>query len=211
MRLDLNVKKLLLLLVALLPLAVLNAQTDLTAITGVYEGEASTSIVKIATGEKTAGVARKMSVEIVGKKGNMATLVLKNYSLRYTFKPIELTDNELFFKNGVWNIEQTSNVQGYFETQDGVYTIQLVIYIPSEQSFVAEDGTLELHFAVENPQTKVLVEHVFKGKKKLPTSITSVLKDEKAGTVVYYDLQGRRVTPTKPGLYIVNGKKVVLP
>jgi hypothetical protein len=43
-----------------------------------------------------------------------------------------------------------------------------------------------------------------------PTAIDSIATDN-AGDNVIYDLQGRRVTtPAKKGMYIVNGKKVVM-
>lgn len=43
-----------------------------------------------------------------------------------------------------------------------------------------------------------------------PTGIESIKRDD-ASTSVWYDLQGRRITtPTSEGIYIVNGKKVVV-
>lgn len=43
-----------------------------------------------------------------------------------------------------------------------------------------------------------------------PTGIESIKRDD-ASTAVWYDLQGRRITaPTSEGIYIVNGKKVVV-
>lgn len=43
-----------------------------------------------------------------------------------------------------------------------------------------------------------------------PTGIESIKRDD-ASTTVWYDLQGRRITtPTSEGIYIVNGKKVVV-
>lgn len=45
----------------------------------------------------------------------------------------------------------------------------------------------------------------------VPTAIRKPAVDGKATSpAVYYDLQGRRVTNPRPGLYIVNGRKVVL-
>lgn len=42
------------------------------------------------------------------------------------------------------------------------------------------------------------------------TGITNIHQDEEPENPVYYDLQGRRVEHPQHGIYIVNGKKVII-
>lgn len=43
------------------------------------------------------------------------------------------------------------------------------------------------------------------------TGISEIEKMRNVGKETYYDLQGRKVSELKPGLYIVNGRKVLRP
>lgn len=42
------------------------------------------------------------------------------------------------------------------------------------------------------------------------TGIESVTDDAECSQTIYYDLQGRRVTNPTKGIYIMNGKKVLV-
>ena len=73
--------------------------------------------------------------------------------------------------------------------------------------FVYENGTMDFTFEIyTNPERKV--KHVFKGKKLDTNGINSL--SAKHDKDVIYNLHGHRIQGAQKGLYIVNGKKVLL-
>lgn len=107
---------------------------------------------------------------------------------------------------GKWKIYLESVFSDYVTTKDKKISVLLGGNIYEENSFVHEDGTLDLGFAIFYDDTRI--NHVFKGKKVKDTTGINKLTQQ-SGKQTMYDLQGRRVEKPSKGIYVVNGKKIV--
>lgn len=102
------------------------------------------------------------------------------------------------FKNATFGIIPVADYND-FEESDG--------WMP-EETFFLEPGTsyLNLDYSLATPTTIITV--TFESGDDT-TGIKSTLNSQ-FSTVNYYDLQGRRVAQPQKGLYIVDGRKVIL-
>ena len=203
-----NIKSILLLSILFLQTATLKAQDDLTKIYGVYIGKATTEIETAGGSMKQPG-ERKFQVEIV-KRANDTKLILKDYKLgNYEFEEIVFDNFGQYYqpeKKG-WNFFTDPLSGKYLKTKDNNYTIQLWGNPIDDYCFVYENGTMDFTFEIyTNPERKV--KHVFKGKKLDTDGINSL--SAKHDKDVIYNLHGHRTQRALKGLYIVNGKKVLL-
>ena len=203
-----NIKSILLLSMLFLQAVTLKAQNDLTRIYGVYAGTAKTEIETAGGSMKQPG-ERKFQVEIV-KRANDTKLILKDYKLgNYEFEEIVFDNFDQYYqpeKKG-WNFFTDPLSGKYLKTKDNIYTIQLWGNPIDDYCFVYENGTMDFTFEIyTNPERKV--KHVFKGKKLDTDGINSL--SAKHDKDVIYNLHGHRTQGAQKGLYIVNGKKVLL-
>lgn len=203
-----NIKSILLLSMLFLQAVTLKAQDDLTRIYGVYAGTAKTEIETAGGSMKQPG-ERKFQVEIV-KRANDTKLILKDYKLgNYEFEEIVFDNFDQYYqpeKKG-WNFFTDPFSGKYLKTKDNNYTIQLWGNPIDDYCFVYENGTMDFTFEIyTNPERKV--KHVFKGKKLDTDGINSL--SAKHDKDVIYNLHGHRTQGAQKGLYIVNGKKVLL-
>lgn len=203
-----NIKSILLLSMLFLQAVTLKAQNDLTRIYGVYAGTAKTEIETAGGSMKQPG-ERKFQVEIV-KRANDTKLILKDYKLgNYEFEEIVFDNFDQYYqpeKKG-WNFFTDPLSGKYLKTKDNNYTIQLWGNPIDDYCFVYENGTMDFTFEIyTNPERKV--KHVFKGKKLDTDGINSL--SAKHDKDVIYNLHGHQTQRAQKGLYIVNGKKVLL-
>lgn len=203
-----NIKSILLLSILFLQTVTLKAQNDLTRIYGVYAGTAKTEIETAGGSMKQPG-ERKFQVEIV-KRANDTKLILKDYKLgNYEFEEIVFDNFDQYYqpeKKG-WNFFTDPLSGKYLKTKDNIYTIQLWGNPIDDYCFVYENGTMDFTFEIyTNPERKV--KHVFKGKKLDTDGINSL--SAKHDKDVIYNLHGHQTQRAQKGLYIVNGKKVLL-
>lgn len=203
-----NIKSILLLSMLFLQAVMLKAQNDLTRIYGVYAGTAKTEIETAGGSMKQPG-ERKFQVEIV-KRANDTKLILKDYKLgNYEFEEIVFDNFDQYYqpeKKG-WNFFTDPLSGKYLKTKDNNYTIQLWGNPIDDYCFVYENGTMDFTFEIyTNPERKV--KHVFKGKKLDTDGINSL--SARHDKDVIYNLHGHRTQRAQKGLYIVNGKKVLL-
>ncbi|AXV50091.1 hypothetical protein [Prevotella denticola] len=203
-----NIKSILLLSMLFLQAVTLKAQNDLTRIYGVYAGTAKTEIETAGGSMKQPG-ERKFQVEIV-KRANDTKLILKDYKLgNYEFEEIVFDNFDQYYqpeKKG-WNFFTDPLSGKYLKTKDNNYTIQLWGNPIDDYCFVYENGTMDFTFEIyTNPERKV--KHVFKGKKLDTDGINSL--SARHDKDVIYNLHGHRTQRAQKGLYIVNGKKVLL-
>lgn len=203
-----NIKSILLLSMLFLQTVTLKAQDDLTKIYGVYAGTAKTEIETAGGSMKQPG-ERKFQVEIV-KRANDTKLILKDYKLgNYEFEEIVFDNFGQYYqpeKKG-WNFFTDPLSGKYLKTKDNNYTIQLWGNPIDDYCFVYENGTIDFTFEIyTNPERKV--KHVFKGKKLDTNGINSL--SAKHDKDVIYNLHGHQTQRAQKGLYIVNGKKVLL-
>ena len=74
-------------------------------------------------------------------------------------------------------------------------------------NYVYDNGTIEFTFEIYNrPESKA--KNIYKGKNDVAAGISSVAVNNKKDII--YDLNGRHVQNPRKGLYIINGKKVLL-
>ena len=107
---------------------------------------------------------------------------------------------------GKWKIYLESVFSDYVTTKDKKISVLLWGNIYDDKSFVYENGTLEMVFAISYEDTRI--DYVFKGKKVKDTTGINKLTQQ-SGKQTMYDLQGRRVEKPSKGIYVVNGKKIV--
>lgn len=203
-----NIKSILLLSMLFLQAVTLKAQNDLTRIHGVYAGTAKTEIETAGGSMKQPG-ERKFQVETV-KRANDTKLILKDYKLgNYEFEEIVFDNFDQYYqpeKKG-WNFFTDPLSGKHLKTKDNNYTIQLWGNPIDDYCFVYENGTMDFTFEIyTNPERKV--KHVFKGKKLDTDGINSL--SARHDKDVIYNLHGHRTQGAQKGLYIVNGKKVLL-
>lgn len=189
----------------------MNAQDNFSTLYGTYTGSMTTTIY---SDENPNGIAlsnKNVSFDLSKGENDFYTLALKGYSLanKYHFADILLTDNHIIKDGEDWKIEQINYAFGQFLTSDGTYLVSLVFALPNTKpQTITATGEMQLSLFVKYTESKI--EHVFKGKKvSNATGISNVSPDSQQPKV-YYDLQGRRVEKPGHGIYIVNGKKIVL-
>ena len=73
-------------------------------------------------------------------------------------------------------------------------------YLPANKAYLKVSGTAPDVF-------RVVTEEEYQ---EIVTGINEIASPVNNGQKVIYDLQGRRITAPSKGLYIVNGKKVVI-
>lgn len=203
-------------LVAFIASSSLMAQHNPTPTFGVYAGKADISIGKSWEGDFTPLSSTELTFEIAASSEYelFADIILKGYQLDgKTYKDIRLNLNSFELENNVWNIIQERSVDGKYETKDGNFSRLMSFYLEKGECRVTKDGTLELKIIVSLPTDKndnvTYLTYVFKGKKLIANGISSIESLNKTVDAIY-DLQGRRVASPTRGLYIVNGKKVVM-
>ena len=103
-----------------------------------------------------------------------------------------LTDNQNYVLGGSEN-EKANPVFNLYASGEG--TINLAAYKAYLPASKVSPGSRTIKFGFDDDET---------------TGITDVKINTENGTTQYYDLSGRRVTHPTKGLYIVNGKKVII-
>ena len=180
-------------------------QTIPSSVYGIYEGEATTEVEK--NGCKTPGAKKKVKIEISKGEKGFTVVTLKDFTIgRYTFAEIPFKRCQLSSHAGKWKIYLESVFSDHVTTKDGKMSILLWGNIYDDKSFVYENGTLEMNFAISYEDTRI--DYVFKGKKVKDTTGINKLTQQ-GGKQTMYDLQGRRVEKPSKGIYVVNGKKIV--
>ena len=130
-----------------------------------------------------------------------------------------------------WNMADFGQVEVGIEKRSGNTSIASQTYLPNinignvasnsfsspvQQSFefdIAEQGdyAIAIYSAASEWSDCIVGQLILTNNSYVATEIESPMMKGKYGEGYYFDLQGRRVnTPTKPGLYIKDGKKVVI-
>lgn len=179
------------------------AQGKMSDVDGTYSGSMSTKIEK--DGKITEGSVKYVSFVFSQSDNGQPQISLKNYSIaKYSFLDIILSNNTIQNKAEDWEITQNGSVKKGFITKDKRFDITLEVR--NLRGTIAPNGTC--HLTVEIEYEGSVLKHEFTGK-RVTTGITNVHSTKKTSQVVY-DLQGRRVEKPGRGIYIVNGKKVVM-
>lgn len=180
-------------------------ETIPSSVYGIYEGEATTEVEN--KGTKMPGSKKKVKIEISKGEQGFTVVTLKDFIIgQYTFGEIPFKYCLPKSQGNKWQIYLDSNLSDNIATKDGKFSMYLGGNIYEENSFVHEDGTLDLDFAIFYDETRI--NYVFKGKKVKDTTGINKLTQQ-SGKQTMYDLQGRRVEKPSKGIYVVNGKKIV--
>ena len=180
-------------------------ETIPSSVYGIYEGEATTEVENKRT--KMPGSKKKVKIEISKGEQGFTVVTLKDFIIgQYTFGEIPFKSCRLSSYGGKWKIYLESVFSDYVTTKDKKISVLLWGNIYDDKSFVYENGTLEMVFAISYEDTRI--DYVFKGKKVKDTTGINKLTQQ-SGKQTMYDLQGRRVEKPSKGIYVVNGKKIV--
>lgn len=188
-----------------------NAQDDFSTLYGTYAGSMSTTVFSEQNPDGIPLALKDVRFDLSKGEANFYTLTLKDYSManKLHFADIPLTDNHIIKDGADWKIEQVNNAYGQYPTSDNKYLVTLVISIPNQESNkISATGQMQLSLVVLYKETKI--EHVFNGEKKKNSTGLHTITSDNQQPKIYYDLQGRRVEKPGRGIYIVNGKKIVL-
>jgi hypothetical protein len=153
----------------------------------------------------------------LGTGGTILSMAPGHYTLKY--------------KICNWNMADFGQVEVGIEKRSGNTSIASQTYLPNinignvasnsfsspvQQSFefdIAEQGdyAIAIYSAASEWSDCIVGQLILTNNSYVATEIESPMMKGKYGEGYYFDLQGRRVnTPTKPGLYIKDGKKVVI-
>ena len=123
-----------------------------------------------------------------------------DYTLHYTTEATDnVSDNQLLVSDGtvkgnsstIYALDNLNDVVGFYRVHDGVT-------IPAGKAYlVISDGSAAREF-------------IGFGDDNDKTGIQTIDNGKLTNDNAYYDLQGRRVAQPTKGLYIVNGKKVII-
>lgn len=179
---------------------------------GIYKGKAD--IVLNKNKEKTNLSQRAFTVEV--KQGPIENEVIIAVT-GYTFGGLVLDRFEipgftLQKKDDKWNLIQETNK--LVTVTSGAKEFQLLVLSNDHNTYVAEDGTinLDIDFAYGNhKEENTVYSNIFKGQKHdVATGIGKQTVVESRDADIIYDLSGRKVKNAKNGIFIVNGRKVFI-
>ena len=202
--------KFLLILVTCLATLTVKAQDDVerSSFYGDYKGIAKTETKKgtsISTTSKTVifSIAK-------GEGEDEIKLTLKGYQIgKYELKDFDLPNMYLQKRNGKWVIWQESNdyvdVESKENTGNTTFSLLVLIGDPEE---LTKDGSLNMDITFIWNEASLMVK--FSGKRDVNTGISKTYAQKKTQEQIVYDLHGRRVKHPRKGLYIVDGKKVII-
>ena len=203
-----NNKSILLLLALLFQVFTVKAQDKFTRLHGTYNGTASTELIKEGGNSSSTGV-KKFQV-VIEKTDNDTKVILKDYKLgTYTFEDIIFDNLTVTYQpeNKRWKFTINPLSGDYINAKGTPYSLQLHGSLVGSDNYVYDNGTIEFTFEIYNkPESKT--KNVYKGKNDVAAGISSLAVNNNKDVV--YDLQGRRIQNPRKGLYIINGKKVML-
>ncbi|MGP1492576.1 MAG: hypothetical protein ACTTJJ_04110 [Prevotella fusca] len=203
-----NYKPILLLLTLLFQVFTAKAQDNFVRLHGTYKGTASTELIKEGGNSSSTGV-KKFQV-VIEKTANDTKLILKDYKLgTYTFEDIVFDNLTATYQpeNKRWKFTFNPLSGDYVNAKGTAYSLQLHGSLIGSNNYIYDNGTIEFTFEIYNrPESKT--KNVYKGKNDVAAGISSVAT--KNNKDIVYDLYGRRVQNPRKGLYIINGKKVLL-
>ena len=203
-----NNKSILLLLALLFQVFTVKAQDKFTRLHGTYNGTASTELIKEDGNSSSTGV-KKFQV-VIEKTDNDTKVILKDYKLgTYTFEDIIFDNLTVTYQpeNKRWKFTINPLSGDYINAKGTPYSLQLHGSLVGSDNYVYDNGTIEFTFEIYNkPESKT--KNVYKGKNNVVAGISSLAVNNNKDVV--YDLQGRRIQNPRKGLYIINGKKVML-
>lgn len=212
MKLKKNTKGLLAFVVMLFSISSVMAQNNVSAIYGTYTGNASTTIYKVTDNTTTNLSGKQMTFALSEGEGGFTKIVLKGYRIgKLAFEDIAMLNNKVEQEGEVLSIKQDANVSKYFEAKDEKghkFSVNLTLVIDKEGSSIDQSGVLKIKMSIY--YDNLVITHSFQGKKNVANGISAVHPADSDKPMIIHDLQGRRVTSPGRGVYIVNGKKVVM-
>lgn len=181
-----------------------SAQTDVSAVYGTYDGNLYTEIGKPAT---TTGTPKKVKIEVAkGTKENTVNLTIQNFVYGILqFKDITLDNVGVTLSNDGCTFAKVTEKEVEVETKNGL-SLYLFISLDDTKSYV-KNGKMWLDMKIR--YTTTYIYSIFNGN-KVVTGIDLPVASEQTKDMKYYDLSGRRVVKPHKGIYIVNGKKIII-
>ena len=202
-----NTKNIFLLLALLFQVYIANAQENFDRLHGTYKGTASTETI-IAEGKVLQG-SKNFNI-LIEKKGNDTKLILQNYKIgNLEFKDIIFGNLTATYQpeNKRWILTVSSVFNNYAEIKNSPLTPQINGTVIGNDNYVYDNGNIEFNFEMSTNE-RPTIKNLFKGKNNVAAGIHSI--SNKNSKSIVYDLHGRHVQNPRKGLYIINGKKVLL-
>ena len=203
-----NNKSVLFLIALLFQVFTAKAQSSFNRLYGTYKGSAVTETV--ATGGGAAFKSQKKFDVVIEKTDNDTKLILKDYKLgTYTFEDIVFDNLTVTYQpeNKRWKFTFNPLSGDYVNAKGTAYSLQLHGSLIGSNNYIYDNGTIEFTFEIYN-KAESKTKNVYKGKNDVAAGISSLTVNNNKDVV--YDFQGRRIQNPRKGLYIINGKKVLL-
>ncbi len=203
-----NNKSILLLLALLFQVFTANAQNSSDRLHGTYNGSAT---VEMTTGTgSSSSIGQKTFDVAIEKKDNDTKLIIKGYKLgRYTFEDVTFNHLTVTYQpeHKRWKFTANPLSGDYVQAKGTPFTMQLWGSVMGSDNYIYENGKIEFTFEIYNRED-AKAKNVFKGENAVAAGIASIADNSNKN--VLYDLQGRHVQIPRKGLYIINGRKVLL-
>lgn len=199
-------KKILLGIIAFITVMPMLAQVQISKVYGTYPGYTQIGIntpLEISKDKKRASTATLIQSELKDR----VNITLSGFDLgKYVFKKLVLENITLVQTEDGYTFSTSNMTYPDTELKDnnGTYSIQISID-PGVKGTI-KNGVLEIDLTINFRDLKLYTH--FKGE-MTTTGIYKIQTENKRQDEIY-DLTGKRVNKTRKGIYIINGKKVVV-
>lgn len=200
-------KKNLLSIIMLFAVMPVFAQISVFSVYGTYKGDTQIGINnanEIATDKKRPSEITVVKTEKIDR----VNINFSGFNIgKYTFKKLVL--NGLSFVNTAEECTLTTSEAIYTDAEltDEKNTLSAHISIEPGAKGTIKGGILEMDMVINFKDSKLYTH--FSGKMTTTTGIDKKEHENNAKEVIY-DITGKKVSQARKGLYIINGKKVMI-
>ena len=199
-------KKLLFSIIAFCIALPIFAQATPIVVEGTYPGQIK---LELDSKPEEFNLGREATVVLSkGSQSNTINIVLGGFQFAaFNWKKIELGNVKCQLTNEgcTFQTEEVRNLDAeIFGRQNQQYFAHISI-LPGAKGMV-KNGVLELEMEISYEGSKIYTRFIGKN---ITTGIQTVQTEGKKQDVIY-DITGKRVSQTRKGIYIINGKKVLV-
>ncbi|HEY9551687.1 MAG TPA: hypothetical protein VIQ97_05325 [Prevotella sp.] len=201
-------KKLFIFMMLMVSLSVYAQGTDATSVYGVYKGKVRSTTI----GGGNVTTREVLFTLSEGNGGDAVKLTLSGYGIgQYDLEDIHIPHVTLKRGRHGWALHGQPTTTVTVESKNkGRVTFSLQIIWGVDKEIV--NGKLDIYWTLYYEGK--LINFDFKGNRDVSTGINHVVSPFSEGQKVeenkIFDLNGRRVSTPQKGIYIINGKKVLV-
>lgn len=184
------------------------AQVEISSIYKTYTGKMQVGIASIE--ERDTDKGRDATATLTKKEEvNHADITLGGFGIgNFIFTKIPLSDIVLTSTDDGYSfvIDKVKNIEAQLTKKDGTGSYYAQISIDPDAKGTIKNGQLIVEMTINFNGSKLYTRFT---STPISTGIHSIQTESK-GQDEIYDLTGKRVNKPRKGIYIINGKKVVM-